>query len=453
MRILLIAYDFPPNPSPQSLRWAYLVRELTALGHEIQVITVDLPGYGPGGLPAIPSNVRIHRVYPGLFTALLLRGSRHGNTKSVAPTIKLNGGDDMKYAPHLGVITLNWKGKLAEYVKKLISLLIFPDYRAEWFPWARRRLREVLEAFGPDIVVTSHEPACSLPLGLEAKRRGYRWVADLGDPVLAPYTSGRWGRHAKRLERKVCRFADLVSVTGQLTADLLVRRHGLKSANCFVLPQGFDADFRDTECQSGSIQFVPDVLELLYTGSFYSFRRADSLLTAVAKIPGVRLNIAAASTPNYLEKFAAGHSESIRLLGFVSHKSALILQRRCDVLINLANANPVQVPGKVTEYLGAGRPIVHVRAGSEPDATGGLIEAMRVGWQVSGGLDEIEACLRHVKKLKWGGVLTCADCDIDAIACYSWHRLAEKWCSQVEQLRCSSSDSDQEWVHVQRYEK
>ena len=37
MRFLLIAYEFPPSPSPQSLRWAYLVRELIALGHQVKV--------------------------------------------------------------------------------------------------------------------------------------------------------------------------------------------------------------------------------------------------------------------------------------------------------------------------------------------------------------------------------------------------------------------------------
>src|SRR5690606_37156346 len=35
MRVLLIAYEFPPSPSPQSLRWAYLSRELVALGHYV----------------------------------------------------------------------------------------------------------------------------------------------------------------------------------------------------------------------------------------------------------------------------------------------------------------------------------------------------------------------------------------------------------------------------------
>ena len=48
MRILLITYEFPPSPSPQSLRWAYLCRELHRLGHDIDVLTIDLGGAAAG---------------------------------------------------------------------------------------------------------------------------------------------------------------------------------------------------------------------------------------------------------------------------------------------------------------------------------------------------------------------------------------------------------------------
>ena len=50
----------------------------------------------------------------------------------------------------------------------------------------------------------------------------------------------------------------------------------------------------------------------------------------------------------------------IRLTGFLSHDQALALQRSADVLVNIANDDPVQLPGKLFEYLGAGRPILHV---------------------------------------------------------------------------------------------
>src|SRR5690606_21504818 len=55
MQILLIAYEFPPSPSPQSLRWAYLARHLADRGHRISVLTIHLGGETPG-LPPLPSS-------------------------------------------------------------------------------------------------------------------------------------------------------------------------------------------------------------------------------------------------------------------------------------------------------------------------------------------------------------------------------------------------------------
>jgi hypothetical protein len=38
MRILLIAYDYPPLSSPQAIRWYYLSRELARRGVELHVL-------------------------------------------------------------------------------------------------------------------------------------------------------------------------------------------------------------------------------------------------------------------------------------------------------------------------------------------------------------------------------------------------------------------------------
>src|SRR5690606_14207861 len=89
MRILLVAHEFPPIPSPQSLRWAYLVRELCRRGHEVSVLTVDSPADFTG-LPPIPPSVRVYRAIGGpvqLLAAMLIRRQvrrKGGNTGSSA---------------------------------------------------------------------------------------------------------------------------------------------------------------------------------------------------------------------------------------------------------------------------------------------------------------------------------------------------------------------------------
>ena len=431
VRILLAAYDFPPIPSPQSLRWAYLVRELAHLGHEVHVLAPDVAGYGPGGLPDLPETVKVHRVYPGPFSAFLRNRSRKimasmapppASSPAVTASIKrAEAASQMQAAakpPSVDATVgrkaghefheLNWKGRLRyrierfslprvswhpsrhratiqlgsaiERCKALLSYFLFPDYRAEWLPWADRRLRKLLPELQPDWVVTSHEPACSLPLGLRAKQLGYRWVADLGDPVLAPYTPPHWQKRAHAIERAVCVRADLVSVTSVAAAETLQARHGLPIERSLLLTQGFDAAFRmpPKAEDDGLVVFDPAKLELLYTGSFYDFRKLGHLLQAVVDIPGARLNVATIAAPSELLRMVDSYPESFRLLGFLSHRRALEMQRGCDVLVNLANENPVQVPGKLYEYLGAGVPVLHV-GGKADDAASGLLAITGVG--------------------------------------------------------------------------
>lgn len=445
MRFLLIAYDFPPIPSPQALRWAYLVRELALAGHEVHVLAPDVPGYGAGGLPELPASVRIHRAWPGPFMALLARRQRQAQARqavydaeaaarrAAAQAAPEQGGsapETVETAPLVPAQVLNWKGRTREFllslprrciglprslarrllgssswlgrridrlrlrvwgsglnwkgqaaesIKRGLSLLMFPDARAEWMPWARKLLDRLLDDIKPDVVITSHEPANSIELGLHAKRRGFRWIADLGDPVLAPYTPPRWRKRAHALERALCERADVVTVTSEAARRVLRERHAIPDERCILVTQGFDHRFEDGGSDDGEIGFDRDRVELLYTGSFYAFRRPGDLLQAVIDTPGVRLSIATIVAPQEVAEAAAAHPDKVRLLGFLAHRQALALQRRCDVLVNLANDDPVQVPGKLYEYIGSGTPILHV-GGTDCDASTRLLHEAGAGW-------------------------------------------------------------------------
>jgi glycosyltransferase involved in cell wall biosynthesis len=366
-RILLIAYDFPPNPSPQSLRWAYLVRELDRLGHEIHVLAPEHPGEH-AGLPPIPPSVRVHRTFPGPAMGLLVARARR-RSASCEPTPALSHPsavadtdapqESLNWKGRIWHAGLNWKGRIFAMFQQVAGYLLFPDLRGEWKPWARRRLRQLLREIRPDVVISSHEPATTLELGLVARRAGTPLIIDLGDPVLAPYTPRRWRGRSRRLENAACRLADHVTVTTARARQLLTERHKLPDGKCSLLTQGFDdrrepASDRSPEGEGGAR------LELLYTGSFYGFRRHDALLQAVLATPGVRLSIASVRVPDDLVAAARSAPGSVRLLGFVHHVEALRLQREAHVLLNISNDDACQVPGKLYEYLGAGRPILHL---------------------------------------------------------------------------------------------
>lgn len=452
MRVLLIAYDFPPIPSPQSLRWAYLVRELDRRGHEVRVLTVDTPGYGAGGLPALSDSVRVHRVWPGLLASgRLSRGVRidHGVPYWTAPP---RAPSMLGVEPMVASESLNWKGKLYFGSKWLLfrmaggrvksailgalrrgmSAWMFPDHRAEWAFWSRGELRRMLSDQQPDAVITSHEPAFTLSLGSEAKRRGFTWVADLGDPVLAPYTSAAWRTHALALEKEVCTHADLVTVTSERTISILQERHGMRPGRMHLLTQGFDAERRAYMASDTGVTFEDDLVELLYTGSFYSFRRIDALLEAVAVVKGVRLTVATIAPPDVLVEASVNLPEKVRIIGFQPHDSALELQRRCDVLVNIANDDPMQVPGKIYEYLGSGTQILHIGG---VDGAAELIAKLNAGVWERDDAAALAARLREFREDKLQrGDRAWRRAPAEAIAQYSWQALAasfEGWVQAV----------------------
>ncbi|MCC8362604.1 glycosyltransferase [Lysobacter sp. A6] len=442
MRLLLVAYDFPPMPSPQAIRWAYLARELANAGHDVQVLAPDLVSRGPG-MPELPASVVVHRVYPGPLAGFVASRQRRQPQGAIDDSVtEWNvSTDGLNWKGRLRDRTeklikrrfahgLNWKGHVMEVLKAIEAFVLYPDARTEWLPWARKRLDAVLDEFRPDAVITSHEPANTLQLGLQARERGFRWIADLGDPVLAPYTPRRWRRRAHRIERATCERADLVTVTSARTCALLAERHGLPRERCLVLTQGYDATFDPTSLPVPA--FDPQRLELLYTGSFYAFRRVDALLHAIAATPGVRLNIASAHVPSAIVEVAATQPGQVRLFGFVSHRRALALQRKCDVLVNIANDDPVQVPGKLYEYLGAGAPILQV-GGIDDDAGAQLVRDAGLGWCERGDADALAARLRALldEKARNGRVARPGNAGYD-ITRHAWHRLASTLVRAIE---------------------
>lgn len=434
LRVLLVAYEFPPSPSPQSLRWAYLTRELCNQGVEVHVLTPAAPGAGGTDL-SHDARVVVHRTYPGLLSgsAGILRHWR--NRVSVPPGFEedVEGSDGGEMGGRAAV--LNWKGRLMERVQRFAGACVFPDARGEWRPFAKSRLKQLLRELRPDVVVGSHEPATSLQVALVAARSGYPLLADMGDPVLCFYTPKRWRRRAHAVERTVCRHAAHVSVTTVAARRALERRHGIGSDRVSVLRQGFDAMAEVQQpLDHVDIGMRPDLLDMLYTGSFYSFRRPVELVRAVVAAGSARLSIATSRAPRWLREAAEAHPESIQVLGFLPHETVVALQRRADVLVNIANDDEAHIPGKLYEYLGSGRPILHLDAGKGDEAAD-LVRELRRGLVRLNEEGQIVDALDTLKALKSSGRMAEAfDLDPATVEDYSWQSIGRQLARQLNVL-------------------
>lgn len=418
MKILLIAYEFPPIVAAQSLRWHYLANELARQGSEVHVVSPAMPAassFPPGSAAAL----KVHRTWPGPFVGLSQRLSA-----------RVTGERGASSAHDIGV---RRPAFLRAYVlaRKLLDAALYPDVRTEWYPYARRRIKELLAAERFDLVVSSHEPGVDLLLGLWVKRtHGLPWLVDLADPLLAPY-SPKWRRWLdRRVERRVLFTADGVMVTTPRLVDLLCHRHGERLRNRFhVVPQGFHVATAPRPARTAD-----GVLKLLYTGTFYrEFRNPAQLAQALRALSDRRISLTIVGDNAAVAPLFHG-IPGVRFLAKSDHFACLAMQREADVLLNMGNSQDYQVPGKIYEYLGAGRPILHIRSAAT-DHGADLIAQTGAGWVVDNEAAQIQQALERLLQAWGSGELESGiGRHEDLIGLHSWEQRASACLRAMEDM-------------------
>ncbi|CRX68365.1 unnamed protein product [Stenotrophomonas maltophilia] len=246
-------------------------------------------------------------------------------------------------------------------------------------------------------------------------------VSELGDPILATYTTPRWHARALRLEREVCEQSAAVVLTSAATARVFEERHGAAS-KLHVIPQGFDP--QPNAVDEGRVE--GNVLRLVYTGRFYPFRDPMPLLRAVAQVQDCALVMAAPELPRHVQEFLDRGNSNCSWLGSLPHADALRLQGGADLLVSIGNAGMTQVPGKVFEYMGSGRPILHIRSDAG-DAAAALISAERCGYVVDARVSDIASLLGDLISMKKQATLEDGlVVGADSFEKYSWRSLGQQ---------------------------
>ncbi|MBI5709590.1 MAG: hypothetical protein HZC42_04685 [Candidatus Eisenbacteria bacterium] len=274
-------------------------------------------------------------------------------------------------------------GRVFGGLRTLSDWWLLPDSYAGWARRARRVAEQRLARGDIEVVLSSSPPDSAHlavpapPWGGGAAGSGGRghWVVDFRDPWIGlhfrePPTRLHAWRHAA-LERGVVRRASLVLAASRTHADDLERRFppGAPGHPRVVhLPNGFEPDAGE----AGESAAAPDPAHfvLAWTGTLSQMPDAEVFLEALhdlfARRPEARRRIRATLAGPF-DADVADRAVALGLTGIVSfpgplaHADARALQRAADLLLLWKpRGYRTMVPGKLYEYLDAGRPLLAV---------------------------------------------------------------------------------------------
>lgn len=200
-----------------------------------------------------------------------------------------------------------------------------------------------------------------------------RWIAEFRDP----WTDQRATRFPdspalieaahRWLERRCLNAADRVVTVTEGARELLRAKVAPGQRNKFMLAlNGIDA-------LTPPVSRAPGPFRVVYAGTFYDERDPRPFLDALREVVRARALDGAALRVELVggcrdyhgasvERMAAerGLEDIVHFRDWVPHDEAQTLLRDADLLLFIARRQPLQVPNKLYDYLGARRPILAV---------------------------------------------------------------------------------------------
>ena len=355
-RVLLVAYFYPPLAGGGVHRVLSWTRYLPAHGWACTVVCAGPEDHwvrDPSLLAVVPADTEVIRVRGGSGPAAWLRVFRRGG-----------GGADRRPG-----------GALAP-LRRVANWVAIPDTYVGWAVRARAAAGRRLAAGGVDALLSSSPPdSAHLAAAPLAARFRLPWVADFRDPwagfaFRTPPTRWHRARH-EALHRGVLTGADLVLAASRTHADQLAAGAS-PPRRLEHLPNGFEPG------PPAAAAVDPDHFRIALTGTWWMLDDLGTLFEALhellARHPDgrrrVRLELAGAYDTDWEDRARAlGLTGIVRFTGARAHAEARALQRAADLLVLLRPNLRTMVPGKLYEYLDAGRPLhALLPAGDEAEA-------------------------------------------------------------------------------------
>ncbi|HEY6242099.1 MAG TPA: glycosyltransferase [Burkholderiales bacterium] len=354
--MLIISFQYWPALNARAFRWTALAEAWALGGREVHIVCARLPDR-----PTFETvnGVQVHRVGNAW-----IEGLRAGMpTTDVGTTAARNG----------------IRRVVSAAARAAWHAIYWPDTSCAWYFAARSKARELLATFAPEALVSVSPAFTAVAVVRSLARltpRGFRWLIDLGDPFSfaeeAPPNNLRLYRSLNlRFERACFAAADSVSVTTSATRDRYAALFPESARKIAVIPPLVALP----EARGGVEPGGPsNRCRLAFLGRLYpTIRRPDFLLAifaALAEGPGGErydLHFYGETRECNASFTTYGHmlGRNLFLHGPVSRDRAAAAMRSADVLVNIGNDTPYQLPSKIVEYAMTGRPILNIALRSD----------------------------------------------------------------------------------------
>lgn len=359
-KVLVITYYWPPAGGPGVQRWLKFVKYLPKNGIEPIIYC--------------PKNA----TYPLLDTSFGDDVSKELTIiqQPIKEPYKLASLFSKKSKTiSKGIIKDTKKQSLIEQLMLYVRGNFFiPDARKNWIKPSVAYLQEYIKEYGIETIITTGPPHSLHLIGLQLKAvLDIKWIADFRDPWTTigyhkklKLTQASKEKHLE-FEHQVLNKADAIIVTSYNTK----REFSAKTTKPIdVITNGFDEE-------DIAVSNLDKAFTIAHIGSFLSDRNPRILWQVLEELikenslfkTHFKLVLVGAVGESIQESITLYHLTShTELVGYVSHKEALVYQRKAQVLLLVEidhEDTKVIIPGKLFEYFKAKRPIVAIG----PDGT------------------------------------------------------------------------------------
>ena len=387
-RLLVITYYWPPTGGSGVQRWVKFCKYLPQYGWQPVVYTPENPerlAYDESLLKDVPECAEIIRTRISEPYAAYRRliGGKAGRSE-VNP---VSGGEKTAVQ------------RLSLWVR---GNFFVPDPRVSWVRPSVRYLKGYLKEHPVDAVVTTGPPQSMHLIGLGLKKSlGLKWIADFRDPwtEMFYYKHLELGRRADRrhheLERQVLDGADtVIAVTPYVRDDFAARTQ----TPVALITNGFDED--DFAGVRPAVHEGKFTIE--HTGLFAADGNPLNLWDVLAEkcvndpefASKLQIRLSGKTDSEVTEAIRSrGLGDNLVDLGYLPHDEVVAEQMGADILILPLRREPEYakvLPGKIFEYLAAGRPVLGI--GQEDGAAAEVLRdagaGRMFGWDRRDGLME-----------------------------------------------------------------